>query len=97
MDSDKGKGETRCRRAVTGFRELDNQSKDTVLSEIASNRNEDGWQAYLGRIQGSGWSWQRVPGAERICRLGPVTALTPVRAPPRRIGPRTQAPLESPT
>lgn len=58
--------------------------------------NEDGWWAYLGRTQGSGWSWQRVPGAERTCRPGPATAPAPDRAPPRRIGPRTQAPLESP-
>lgn len=52
--------------------------------------------AYLGRKQGSGWSWQRVPGAERTCSPGPATALDPDQAPPLRIDPRTQAPLESP-
>lgn len=65
-------------------------------SKTRCRGNEDGWWAYLGRIQSSGWSWQRVPGAERTCRPGAASAQAPDPAPPRRIGPRTQAPLESP-
>lgn len=75
---------------------LSNKCQNLKGSKIQQSRQWRWLWAYLGRIQGSGWSWQRVPGAERTCRPGPATAPAPDRAPPRRIGPRTQAPLESP-
>lgn len=78
-------------RKVKNSQRTDTNTKGSKVTTAAAMK-----MAYLGRIQGSGWSWQRVPGAERTCRPGPAAAPAPDRAPPRRIGPRTQAPLESP-